>query len=171
MSTLLKICIVSVILSLITACASKPTYREAQGSGFGYSEQANAEDQFTVNFKMRGDNKEEAVDFALQRAAELTLKSGNDWFVVQSKSTEVEREKRTTPALNRRPYISRTCGVFGCATTTSYPITVVGVGERQVSEEVDAKISIRMGKGKTPSEQDAYDAKTIQQLKSQREQK
>ena len=61
---------------VVTACAGQPAYRAAERGGFGYSERQITEEQYRVNFKARGDNIGMAVDYAMLRAAEITLERG-----------------------------------------------------------------------------------------------
>ncbi|MEM9440078.1 MAG: hypothetical protein AAGA73_06500 [Pseudomonadota bacterium] len=77
-----------VILGL-AACATAPTpYQIADGDG-GYSDQQLESDRYRVKFEGNEATSRESVeDFALYRAAELTLQTGHDYFKVVSKEVE-----------------------------------------------------------------------------------
>jgi hypothetical protein len=70
---------------LLAACATQPTvYQPAAGpTGVGYSEQRIEPGRYRISFRGgRGAPPEQVADFALLRAADLTLAEGYDWFRV-----------------------------------------------------------------------------------------
>ncbi|WP_300545337.1 hypothetical protein [Maricaulis sp.] len=74
----------------LAACASAPTtYAPAADSGRGYSEMRIEQDRYRVRFSGGSDiTFEQAEDYALRRAAEITLREGGDWFEVVSRHRE-----------------------------------------------------------------------------------
>ena len=80
-SALLMLCLV--------ACAAAPTpYREADG-GFGYRDQQLESNRYRVSFAGNSATALDRVqDYALYRAAELTLASGYDYFKVVERGTD-----------------------------------------------------------------------------------
>jgi hypothetical protein len=77
------------VLSLLVSACSTPIYREASsGSAFGYSDAPLEDNRYRVTF--RGRNINIVYDFALLRAAEVTLASNNTWFKVTNSFTGEE---------------------------------------------------------------------------------
>ena len=86
----IKLSMILVVL-FMAGCASQPDYREATQGGFGYTESQMSETQYRVHFKAKGSDKAKAMDYAMLRAAELTLLKGYDWFVVTDRETMVDK--------------------------------------------------------------------------------
>ena len=72
----------------LAACATPSVYAPAtRPGGAGFSETRIENDRYRVTYRDAA-NEASAADFALLRAAELTLAQGYDWFVVDQRSTE-----------------------------------------------------------------------------------
>ena len=84
------------VLIVLGGCASQPAYRAAENGGYGYTETKLTDTQYRVYFKGRGSDKTKAMDYAMLRAAEVTIEQGYDWFVVANRETLIDREKVTT---------------------------------------------------------------------------
>lgn len=146
----------------LSACASQPDYKAANGGGYGYKESQISENRYRVQYKARGDARDKAMDYALLRSAELTLLKGYDWFMVVDRETLRDREQQSgvrTEIRNDR-VVTRDCGLLGC-TTRSRPSRSysAGVGTDTGSRtETETVLEIRMGKGVRPSSGDSYDA-------------
>ena len=69
------------IVALLPALACAPTYGPADSDGYGYREERIAIDRYTVRFM--GGHPGDSADFAMLRAAELTLEKGYRYFVVE----------------------------------------------------------------------------------------
>lgn len=67
-----------IVLLLIGGCTSPTHYKPTDNSVYGYRESQIADNRYRVAFKMRGDEQMQAMDYALLRAAELTLMAGYD---------------------------------------------------------------------------------------------
>ena len=132
-----KIMLVLAVL-IMAGCASQPDYRQAKKGGFGYTESKLSDTQYRVHFKAKGSDKGKAMDYAMLRAAELTLLEGYDWFVTE-------------------------CGVLTCRTsyhpTTQFE-TGVFVGGSQQSE-IESILSIEIGKGTRPTSATSFDAREV----------
>jgi len=77
------------IMLVLTACAASPTPYQVIGQDGGYDEQQLESDRYRVKFEGNSSTPREAVeDYALYRAAELTLETGNDHFKIVSKEVE-----------------------------------------------------------------------------------
>lgn len=152
---------------LLSGCANKPEYREAKNGSVGYSEQKITDDRFRIQYKTRNNTVADAYDYALLRAAELTIEQEFDWFVVNSQETFVESEKVPSSELQlaRHSYIQRRCGLLTCETrqapTTNYGAGV-SINSGNNRKDVHTIIEIRMGTGvklndKALSAQDVID--------------
>lgn len=73
----------------LAACSASPTPYQVVGEDGGYTDQQLESDRYRVKFEGNSATSREMVeDFALYRAAELTLQTGNDYFKVISKEIE-----------------------------------------------------------------------------------
>lgn len=85
-STVFAVC---ALLLGLAACTSKPTPYEAASGNFGYRDQQLETNRYRVSFSGNSATSPEAVqDYALYRAAELTLASGHDYFRVVDRNME-----------------------------------------------------------------------------------
>ncbi len=86
---------IAVLLVFVAGCATP--YRPARG-GDGYQDSALAPDEFGVSFKGNGETSpQQANDFALLRASQVTLEHGFHYFAVID----------VTNTSSARPYIQR----------------------------------------------------------------
>lgn len=147
------------ILLMFGGCASPTTYKPANDGGFGYRESQIADNRYRVGFKMRGEDSLQAMDYALLRAAELTLMAGYDWFVVVDRQNDKDQgDSRVRADASRERVIEQDCGLLGC-TTRSRPSTEVGVGMKAGEHaKTEAILEIQLGKGARPEGEHSYDA-------------
>lgn len=148
-----------ILFLALGGCASPQIYKAADNGGHGYRESQIADNRYRVEFKMRGDERFQAMDYALLRAAELTLVAGYDWFVVVDRHSAQNGESPDLRAgVKRERVVERDCGLLGCS-TRSRPETGYGVGlEAGGREKTEAMLEIRLGKGVRPEGEDSYDA-------------
>ncbi|WP_308364950.1 MULTISPECIES: hypothetical protein [unclassified Microbulbifer] len=156
--------LIAFAILLATGCASQSAYKPANGSGYGYKESRISDNRYRVTFKARGDDRDRAMDYALLRAAELTLLKGYDWFVVVNRESMVDRKETEMQSgfSSGDRVITRDCGLLGC-TTRSYstpPTYSAGVSAGGGSR-AESVLEIRMGKGVRPSSGDSYDALSV----------
>ncbi|MBN2971660.1 hypothetical protein JW805_06475 [Roseomonas aeriglobus] len=87
----------------LAACASPTLYRPATGYGFnrtGYFDQQIERDRFRVSFAGNSYTSRDTVErYLLFRAAELTLQSSNDYFVMADRDTDKQTRTYTTPGI------------------------------------------------------------------------
>lgn len=138
-----------VLFFALTACSSAPDYRSASAAGYGYSDTELGPNYHRVQFKLRGKNKAQAMDYALQRAAELTLSQGYDWFDLVAKETLVDRKSYEVTA--RLSTVSQhrqtSCGLLSCS---SYSQTGMLPEPDTATDFTEVRIDIRLGKGVSP---------------------
>ncbi|MFP3943623.1 MAG: CC0125/CC1285 family lipoprotein [Alphaproteobacteria bacterium] len=82
---------------LAASCATQTPYAPADGGRLGYSEQQIENNRYTVSFAGNSLTDRQTVEtYLLYRAAELTLQSGYDYFVVVEQDTEKSTTYRST---------------------------------------------------------------------------
>jgi hypothetical protein len=86
---------------MVAGCATETTYRPATGQGFsrtGYSERQIEPNRFLVSFAGNSVTSRDTVErYLLFRAAELTLQSGNDYFLMANRDTDLQSRTYSTP--------------------------------------------------------------------------
>lgn len=155
-------------LFILGACASVPAYSPAASAdAVGYTDQRIENDRWRVSY--RGDTRMssgDVQDYALMRAAQVTLENGGDWFEIVTADTDADAKRRyTTETDYQTQYaVQRSCGVLGCSSR------LVPVTTRTDREVVDTRtvyehaIEFRIGQGQklegSPSMYDAQDTFT-----------
>jgi hypothetical protein len=123
-------------------------------------------DRYLVGYNGNSTMSENLVkDYALFRAAELTMQQGKDWFqVVERQATAVERPGRSSVVRHDRDYvIERNCGLLGCSSSMR-PVmhTTVGVDSATGRTTWRSRLEIVMGTGPVPGGSGSYyDADTL----------
>lgn len=170
----LNIMLFTALTLVLAGCSSQPDYRKAEGSGYGYQETKISDTQYRVSFKARGTDKTKAMDYALLRAAEVTLENGYDWFVVTHRETLVDRERvqpdTSLGYTSSRDMVTR-CGLVTC-TTTSYPRTSMSAGVHiggNESSEIQSILEVKLGKGMRPDTDYSFSAKEVKDNLSPKE--
>lgn len=87
---------------LLGACVSETTYRPATGQGFnrtGFSDRQVDQNRFLVSFAGNSSTSRDTVErYLLFRAAEITLQSGNDYFIMAGRDTDLQSRTYSTPS-------------------------------------------------------------------------
>ena len=87
--------------TVLSGCVTATPYRPATGQGYnrtGFSDQQIEQDRFRVSFAGNSYTSRETVErYLLFRAAELTLSTGNDYFVLADRDTDKQTRTYTTP--------------------------------------------------------------------------
>lgn len=140
----------------LAACVTMTPYQPAD-KGYGYSEQKIEDNRFRVSFAGNADTPKQTVEtYLLFRAAELTLKSGYDYFVFASDSTDAStRYLQSFDGFygGWSPYYWGPRSAFGggFSASTSTPVT-----------EYVAQANIVMFTGKKPeADVHAFDARQV----------
>jgi hypothetical protein len=139
----------------LAACATPVLYGpQTRPGGPGYSELKIENDRYRVTFRDAA-NESVASDYALLRAAEITLAQGYDWFVVDNRSTDREGSNNG-PRVGVGVGTSRYGGHTSVGVGTSVGFNLGGGAKSTVSLE------IRLGRGAKPMTVNAYDARQVQ---------
>lgn len=79
------------VLAVLAGC-STPTPYQPQVDGYGYSDQLLEQNRFRVTFAGNSQTSRGTVEnYLLYRAAEVTVKSGFDYFIIADRETEPTR--------------------------------------------------------------------------------
>jgi hypothetical protein len=166
---LVRVAVLATVLLSTAACASLAPYGPQQGPrGQGYAEQRIESDRYRVSYNGVG-APGPVADMALLRAADLTIEQGYDWFAV----TQRYIDGRPDSAGGFRPSVSvgvgSSSGRYG-RYRYSGTSTGVGVGLNfQGPSPTSTQLEIRLGRGQTPDDVEAYDAREVRYSLSGRE--
>ena len=81
----------------LAACAADPTPYQPAANGYGYTQQQIESNRYRITFAGNGSTPLDTVrNYMLYRAAEVTLESGHDYFVVVDQNTESTTTYRGT---------------------------------------------------------------------------
>ena len=152
MRVLSSVAALAMTLSL-SACATATHYApSARARSPGFSEQQIETNRWRVSF-VTGDGASPALarDYALLRAAELTLSKGGSWFAVTGRGLE--------PVAPRGPRIGIGIGGadFGRHSAVGGSVGTGFGGEAGAA----ASLEIMVGRGPRPADPDTYDAREV----------
>lgn len=141
----------------LTAC-TRPTPYQPAVDRYGYTEQQLESDRFRVTFTGNSATPRDTVEnYLIFRAAELTLAQGADHFLVTERMVEGLTDYRYSGG----PYFYPSIGFgshggwFGGVAT--------GLGTGYARTRYVSSATILLGKGDTPPDPSAYDAREIVQ--------
>lgn len=148
-------------LGALAACASTQSYAPAASQGAaGYAETQIENARYFVTYRASGAADANLLqDYALLRAAELTLQHGRDWFWVDRRTLDGQNTGYSGPSIGigigggnwgRRSGVSVGVGV-------NIPIGGAPAGTRARS----ATLEVRLGEGVKPDDPNAYDAHAL----------
>jgi hypothetical protein len=152
--------LVVLVALAVAACASAPTYAPASSqTGAGYYERQIESNRYFVTYRASG-NADAALlqDYALLRAADVTLEHGGSWFWVDRRALDEEGSYDSGPRFS----VGVGGGGFGgrsgvgVGVGASFPL-----GGQPAQRAHSATIEMRIGEGPKPAEPNAYDAREI----------
>ena len=147
-----------------TACATAPNYREATTEkSTGYSDQAIEKDRYRVQYRLARDDSGKARDYALLRAAELTLEKGYSTFEVISQSSELRTQEFADPdfEFERDVVVTRDCGLLTCRTTTVPVYTRGELGSAAERADTIVTLEIYLSNKEASISPSLYDASQV----------
>jgi len=160
-----------IILSglLLAACASSEApYAPADEVGdVGYTESQLSADRYRVSYTGRADTSLELVqDYALLRAAELTVAQNYDWFEVVDRTAiphlEETNSARAAVEISTGTTSQTRCGLIACTTTQTspaFPRTEMDFPAQR--EHFVASIEVVLGEGEHERSGNIYDAREV----------
>lgn len=141
--------------AMLAACATATVYQpQARRGDVGFSETRIEQDRYRVSFK-GGSNASRAQveDYALLRAAELTLEQGYEWFSVEGRGGEAGRRGGGGPTASLGG--GGGGGSFGVGGGVGFAL---GAGEGP-----EVSLEVRLGRGSKPDYPGVYDARSVQE--------
>jgi hypothetical protein len=145
----------------LSACASTPTYTPAaSATSAGYSETQIESNRYFVTYRAGGAADASLIqDYALLRAADLTLQSGHDWFWVDRRNVDQNETRSSGPSLGVG--IGTSSGGYRSGTSVGVGINFpIGSGQRTQTAR-SATLEVRFGDGVKPDAENAYDAREV----------
>lgn len=145
----------------LAACASTPSYAPATSpTSAGYSEIQIENNRYFVTYRAPGAADVRLLeDYALLRAADLTLQNGREWFWVDRRTLDEQDAQRSGPSfgvgIGGGSWGGRSGGSVGVG--MSFPL---GAGVQRANSTT---LEIRMGEGPKPDASNAYDARAVSQ--------
>lgn len=143
----------------LAACQTTPTYSAAaSANAAGYSEQQIESNRYSVTYRAPGGADAQTLqDYALLRAADLTLEHNHSWFWVDRRGTD-GGGRRSGPSLG----IGVGGGSFGhhsgVGVGAGFSFPLGGGGGPTATS---ATLEVRFGEGPKPDDPNAYDARSI----------
>lgn len=154
----------------MVGCATQTPYKPAEKrDAEGYTETRLGDNRYRVTFVGNSSTPAETVkDYALLRAAELTLQEGYHWFSVAERDKNEKTRSATTvgTGFSTPGYttVYQRCGVLSCQTAVSHSpgfSTGFGVSNTVSSSSFSYSFEIFLGKTPMPKDPNAYDAKEL----------
>ncbi len=145
----------------LAACAStSPVYAPASAQGqAGYSETQIESNRYMVTYRAGGSADAALVqDYALLRAADLTLQNGREWFWVDRRTFDADEGRRGGPSIG----VGVGAGSYGSRSGASVGVGMsFPIGSSSGQRAHSATLEIRFGEGAKPDDPNAYDARSI----------
>ncbi len=153
-------------LFLLGCASSEPTaYQQAMGENeFGYTETQLTDSVYRIDFVGNRHSEESRIkDYAMLRAAELTLQKGHDWFIIIDSDTQTESQTRNSMAVGAtsQDRVVKNCGLLGCSTYVTPGYTGMGIETYEVDGKVSTSLQISMGSGEAQNPNSAFNAEQL----------
>jgi hypothetical protein len=151
-----RLLILAAACASLTACSTPSVYAPAKGpNASGFAESRIESDRWRITYRGgSGGSPAQVNDYALLRAAELTLQEGYDWFRVENRYTEAYGGGGGGLSIGVGGGSWGHHSGVGVGASTGVPL---GGGAALATT-----LEISMGKGPKPAERDAYDARGVQ---------
>lgn len=147
----------SLLAASLAACVTPLTYGPATApNAAGFSDMRIEGDRYRVVFRGSPDAPPGQIhDFALLRAAEVTLANGADWFRIVNRSEDYMPGRGPQVSLGTGGYDYGRSSAVGVGVSTGF---YLGGGPKR-----SVALEIIVGRGETPSDRDVYDARSVAQ--------
>lgn len=151
-SFLLRTLAVVATVAALAGCATPTPYQAAATSPYGYRTQQVGPDHYLITFTGNDVTPRETVEiYLLYRAAQVTLESGNDYFILVNKDTQ----RATNYWVSSDPFWGWPYGPWGYS-PWGYDTTVTAVDQYKAF----ADVAVRKGP-KPEHTANAYDARGV----------
>lgn len=153
--------LIAVVGLTLAACASSPKYVPADDpDDIGHYTTRLDENRYRIVYNgSRSTGVNTTRDYALLRAAELTLIEGYDWFEVIDRETVTTRdhEPATEFGVERTWYVERSCGLLSCSQSARpWTTTRMQLDTDRSRTRHTHMIEILMGNGEIPEQGGNY---------------
>ena len=164
-----SVALVAVIV-VLAGCASQSTYQPAEKRGAeGYTETKLTNNRYRVTFTGNSVTPAETVkDFALLRAAELTLQEGYDWFNLADRNTDKKVHSSTSVGTGinfpSQTQVYQRCGLLNCDTVVATSpgfSSGADIATTTTSTSYSSALEIVLGKYPMPNTVESYDARQL----------
>jgi len=148
----------------LAACATTPPpyAPAASGQAAGYSEMQIESNRYHVTYRAPGGADVGLLeDYALLRAAELTLQNGREWFWVDRRVVDQASNYDSGPRIGIGVGGGRWSGGGGGSVGVGINLPIGG-GQRG-TRGTSTTLEVRFGEGPKPDEPNAYDARAVAQ--------
>lgn len=151
-SPLLRTLAVIVTVAALAGCATPTPYQAADNAPYGYRTQQVGPDHYLITFTGNDATPRETVEiYLLYRAAQVTLESGNDYFILVNKDTQ----RATSYWVSSDPFWGWPYGPWGYS-PWGYDTTVTAL------DQYKAFANVAVRKGPKPEHMaNAYDARGV----------
>lgn len=156
---MLRIFALAVAALALSACVSTPpSYAPAaSATAAGYSETQIESNRYFVSYRAPGSADAALIqDYALLRAADLTLQNNREWFWVDRRSLDGQGQRRG-PSIGIGVGGGSYGGHSGLGGGVGLRVPLGNRGEQARG----ATLEIRFGEGPKPDDPNAYDARSI----------
>lgn len=162
----MRLSIFFAIVLLLGACASQPLYAPARDSeSVGYYATRLTENRYRVTFNGRINTPVETVkNYALLRAAELTVDNGYEWFEIVDRQASDNRspgDPEVSISIGVGTVTGRRCFPRGCRIIGGPGYTGIGVSTRDFNDRRQSIIEIFMGNGEPAEPTAVYNAAEV----------
>jgi hypothetical protein len=144
----------------LAACASvPPPYTAAASSGaVGYSETQIEANRYFVTYRApSGADAALLQDYALLRAADITLENGREWFWVDRRTVDERYSDSRGPSVGVGVGGGSWGRHSGASVGVGVSLPIGGSGHRAYA----ATLEVRFGEGPRPDEPNTYDARAV----------
>lgn len=158
------------LIVVLSSCSNQTVYQPAERRGAeGYTETKLTNNRYRVTFTGNSITPSETVkDYALMRAAELTLQEGYDWFYLADRNTDKKVHGATSIGagidIPSQTEVYQRCGLMRCNTvaTTSPGFSTGGdISSTTTSSSYSSALEIVLGKYPMPNSVESYDAREL----------
>lgn len=166
----LSVLVGAVTLVALASCATQTPYKPAEKRGEeGYTETRLGENRYRITFVGNTTTPAETVkDYALLRAAELTLQEGYEWFQIMERDNDKKVSSFTSGgsafSVPSQTSVYQRCGLVRCQTVVAHSpgfSTGLGVSTTSTSEAYSYALEVYMGKSPMPKNAEAYEAREL----------
>ncbi len=148
-----------VAASLVACATAPPPYAAATSSGAGYSETQIESNRYFVTYRApAGANPALLEDYALLRAADITLENGREWFWVDRRNVEAYDGRGYGPSVG----VGVGGGSWGSRSGASVGVGInFPIGGQGGQRARAATLEVRFGEGPKPDNPNTYDARAV----------